>query len=163
MSIVAVYFAYGSNLDPEQMRARCPRHRILGRAWLPGYRLCFPRRSPKRGCATAGLELCMGAGVWGALYELTRGDRAALHAFEGYRPDGPPEHNRHMVKQIEAALGGPGGDAVIAYTYLAVADDSGALPSPDYLGHLIRGGRHHGLPEDYIATLHAIATEEPAL
>jgi len=34
-------FAYGSNLDPAQMRRRCPRARPGRRATLYGYRLAF--------------------------------------------------------------------------------------------------------------------------
>ena len=36
-----LYFAYGSNLDVQQMALRCPRARKLGRARLDGYELKF--------------------------------------------------------------------------------------------------------------------------
>lgn len=157
------YFAYGSNLDPVQMRARCPGHHALGTAWLPEYRLCFPRCSPTRKCATAGLIAHAGESVWGALYRMTVEDVSRLHTNEGYWPEGPPEQNRHIVVDIEVLRAGPSGSPVPAYTYFALADESGALPSTAYIGHLIRGAAHHGLPASYIAALQSIVTEEPAI
>src|SRR5262245_26446365 len=35
------YFAYGSNLDPEQMRERCPGHAVVGLAELRDHKLTF--------------------------------------------------------------------------------------------------------------------------
>src|SRR5436309_7522291 len=47
--IAMLYFAYGSNLDPEQMSARCPSHRVIGLAELKEHRLVFPLFSPRWG------------------------------------------------------------------------------------------------------------------
>jgi hypothetical protein len=150
-----IYFAYGSNMDPEQMRRRCPGHRVLGRAFLPGFELCFPRRSPVRNCATAGIARG-GEGVWGVLYELDESDQARLHMAEGYVPGRSVELNRHTIERVEVRPDGPRGEAVQAYTYLAHPDGSGAVPSPDYLGHLLRGAEHHGLPKAYLQRLRSI-------
>jgi len=153
-----IYFAFGSNMDPVQMAIRCPGHRVLGAAYLPGYALCFPRRSPSRRCATAGLMAAVERGVWGVLYELEEIHAAALHAAEGYIPDGPVHENRHLLVQVEVRHGGPEGEAVVACLYLARPDRSGARPSADYLSHLIRGAEHHGLPEAYVESLRLIET-----
>ncbi|MGB2933386.1 MAG: gamma-glutamylcyclotransferase family protein [Methyloceanibacter sp.] len=74
-----IYFAFGSNMDPEQMKVRCPSHDVLGRAYLLDFDLCFPRRSPKRGCGTAGIVPSAGKIVWGVLYALTESDLPGLH------------------------------------------------------------------------------------
>ena len=37
-----LYFAFGSNLDPDQMRARCPAHQVVGMAVLRDHKLIFP-------------------------------------------------------------------------------------------------------------------------
>lgn len=37
------YFAYGSNMDRQQMRGRCPGAVLLGTARLPGYRFIINR------------------------------------------------------------------------------------------------------------------------
>ena len=51
-----IYFAYGSNLDPGQMAERCPAIAASALPGLPGHRLCFPRFSRTRRCASAGFE-----------------------------------------------------------------------------------------------------------
>ena len=38
---VALYAAYGSNMDPAQMLARCPHSPQRGTGWLEGWRLTF--------------------------------------------------------------------------------------------------------------------------
>ena len=72
------YFAYGSNLDPLQMRLRCPEAKFVSTAKLDGYRICFPRKSFVRDCAVISIEPVPGEAVWGALYELDGVDIARL-------------------------------------------------------------------------------------
>jgi hypothetical protein len=151
-----IYFAFGSNMDPAQMKDRCPSHKVLGRAYLPDHDLCFPRRSPKRGCATAGIAQAVGQEVWGVLYELDESDQARLHDAEGYAPGRVPDQNRHMLVEIAVRYGGPQGETVSAHIYLARADGIGAAPSSDYMRHLIRGAEHHALPAAYIERLLAV-------
>ena len=62
-----IYFAYGSNLDQMQMGQRCPDAKLVGLAQLADHRLCFPRRSPVRGCAVASVEPHAGGMVWGVM------------------------------------------------------------------------------------------------
>ena len=40
------YFAYGSNLNFEQMAYRCPEATVVGTAKLDGYEIGFPARLP---------------------------------------------------------------------------------------------------------------------
>lgn len=157
-----IYFAFGSNMDPEQMTARCPSHRVVGRAYLPEHELCFPRRSPVRQCGTAGIVRRAANGVWGVLYELEAADLARLHQAEGYSPGRAADQNRHDFMAIEVRRDGPQGEAISAFTYVARADGSGTLPSTDYLNHLIRGAIHHGLPDSYVRQLRSVANGEMA-
>ena len=48
-----LYFAYGSNLDKDQMAVRCTSARYIANACLKEYRLDFTRFSKTRGCAVA--------------------------------------------------------------------------------------------------------------
>jgi gamma-glutamylcyclotransferase (GGCT)/AIG2-like uncharacterized protein YtfP len=157
-----LYFAYGSNLDPDLMRERCPGHSVIGRAFLPEYRLCFPRRSPLRGCGTAGIEPCAGEAVWGALYRLSQADLPALHNVEGYQPGRARSENRYDFVQCRIERSEPSASSAAAYVYVAIGDDSGALPSASYMAHILRGAAQHGLPEAYIARLRAIPTTSKA-
>src|SRR5579859_1809887 len=43
---VALYAAYGSNMDPEQMLLRCPHSPQRGTGWLEGWRLTFGGGTP---------------------------------------------------------------------------------------------------------------------
>ncbi len=151
-----LYFAYGSNLDPAQMAARCPDHRTVGIARLVDFRLCFPRFSPRRLCASAGIEAAPGEEVWGALYAVSAADLVVLHESEGYDPQGPRERNRYLFAEImaEAVEAGP----TRAMTYFAVPDGTTALPSRAYVGHIIAGARHHRLPAAYLDRLLRVET-----
>jgi hypothetical protein len=48
---------------------------------------------------------------------------------------------------------------ISAQIYLARPDGTGALPSAEYMRHLIDGATHHGLPLTYIETLREIRTQ----
>ena len=41
VAAMALYAAYGSNLDPAQMHQRCPHSPVAGTGWLEGWRLTF--------------------------------------------------------------------------------------------------------------------------
>src|SRR5690242_17987929 len=76
-------FAYGSNLDLAQMRARCPRAERIETAVLRGYRIAFHGHSMRWGGAVATLVRTPGATVLGVLYRLSQHDLARLDRFEG--------------------------------------------------------------------------------
>lgn len=59
-----LYFAYGSNMNWDQMRERCPSSRFLGIAALPDHRLAFTRGSPKRGCGVADVVAEARKSIW---------------------------------------------------------------------------------------------------
>tara|TARA_B100000315_G_scaffold65392_1_gene59359 strand:+ start:3991 stop:4161 length:171 start_codon:yes stop_codon:yes gene_type:complete len=48
-----LYFAYGSNLDNDQMKDRCPSAKDKGTACLKEHRLDFTRHSTRWDCAVA--------------------------------------------------------------------------------------------------------------
>jgi gamma-glutamylcyclotransferase len=64
------YFAYGSNMDWDQMRERCPSSTFVGVARLPNHSLAFSRKSIKRGCGVADVVATIGHDVWGVVYRI---------------------------------------------------------------------------------------------
>ena len=72
-----LYFAYGSNLNMAQFAARCPGSKPVCIAVLKGYRFAF------RGYGHADIVRDKRSEVWGALYEITERDAAALDRYEG--------------------------------------------------------------------------------
>ena len=75
------YLAYGSNLNVEQMKHRCPTARVAGTATIDGYELLF------KGSGTGAyltIEKKKGASVPVAVWEVQEEDEAALDRYEGY-------------------------------------------------------------------------------
>lgn len=71
-----IYFAYGANLNIENMKDRCPDATPLCSLVLPDYRLVF------RGVAD--IEPCVGKCVEGMLWHITDKCEDALDIFEGF-------------------------------------------------------------------------------
>ncbi len=151
------YFAYGSNLDPEQMTLRCPSAAFLHRARLADYELAFTRWSTRRRCGVADVVPSPGGRVWGVVYALSEADGRLLDGFEGFVP-GRARNGYTRVERTVAIDGDP--NRPLAATTYEVVDRSPTpfAPDADYLGHLVRGAAHWGLPAPYQARLRAIAT-----
>jgi gamma-glutamylcyclotransferase (GGCT)/AIG2-like uncharacterized protein YtfP len=79
-----LYFAYGSNLDEAQMRARCPTARRMARATLRGHALTFGGFSHRWQGAVASVRRKRGAEVSGLLYLLDEDALERLDRFEGH-------------------------------------------------------------------------------
>ena len=75
------YIAYGSNLNVQQMRMRCPWARIIGTSEVPDYRLLF--KGSKTG-AYLTIEPYESGSVPVAVWEVTAGDELALDRYEGF-------------------------------------------------------------------------------
>ena len=80
------YFAYGSNMNWEQMQRRCPSTRFVSVASLKDYRFAIARHSRLRNCGTANIFPDSGSEVWGIVYDISEPDLIILDSFEdGYR------------------------------------------------------------------------------
>lgn len=78
-----LYFAYGSNINLEQMAWRCPGAEVFGSAALEGYELLF-RGNSRRGSGVATIAPKEGSQVYGLLWRITPGNEASLDIYEGY-------------------------------------------------------------------------------
>ena len=96
-----LYFAYGSNLDPDQMKSRCPGHQVVGMAVMHDHQMVFPLTSHDWGGGVAGVQMHHGAELWGMVFELTDDDLAALDRYEGYRGPGD-QHNLYDRETVFA-------------------------------------------------------------
>lgn len=83
MSDRIAYFAFGSNLDRWQMRARCPRALVLGPAVLHNHRLVFAGHSGAWGGSIASVVRAPRHAVEGVLYHVERDELRTLDRFEG--------------------------------------------------------------------------------
>lgn len=116
-----LYFAYGSNLNPRGMEARCPAAVVVDRAALLDWKLAF------RGVAD--IVPSTGSRVEGALWRCTPKCLRALDVYEGV----PSYYRREWVEVQDRH-----GDTHRALTYVMCG---GAIRPPS-LGYLatIHGG-----------------------
>ncbi len=136
-----LYFAYGSNLDREQMRRRCPGAEAAGIASLPDYRFIINNR----GYAT--LLPAPGAEVLGVLWRLLPSDEAALDRYEGY-PAGLYDKGYRSVCDTA-------GNAVQALVYIDHRNGTLGAPREGYLERILAAAEDHGLPAHHIELLRA--------
>ena len=71
-----IYFAYGSNLNLDQMAHRCPTAKVVGAGMLNGYKLIFNR--------VASIELDASQSVPVGIWEIGEYCEASLDLYEGY-------------------------------------------------------------------------------
>ncbi|WP_246565468.1 gamma-glutamylcyclotransferase family protein [Tissierella carlieri] len=76
-----LYIAYGSNLNLNQMKYRCPTAKVIGTSELKDYELVF-RGSSRSAVAT--IEPCEGSTVPVLLWSIKPDDEKALDRYEGY-------------------------------------------------------------------------------
>ena len=75
------YIAYGSNLNLQQMRLRCPQAKVIGTAEIKDYELLF--KGSKTGSYLT-IEKSIGGRVPVAVWETTQADELALDRYEGF-------------------------------------------------------------------------------
>ena len=140
---MALYAAYGSNLDPAQMLQRCPHSPSAGTGWLEGWRLTFGAEDLGWEGALATLVEAPGEHVFVGLYDLTDGDAASLDAWEGA--------DTGLYRKIRVRVQTLQGE-VLAWVYVLDGYEGG-LPGASYLGVLADAAEAAGAPDDYVREL----------
>lgn len=75
------YIAYGSNLNVQQMKFRCPGAKVVGKSVIKNYELLY--KGSKTGSYLT-IEKKNGSVVPVAVWEVTADDEKRLDAYEGY-------------------------------------------------------------------------------
>jgi gamma-glutamylcyclotransferase (GGCT)/AIG2-like uncharacterized protein YtfP len=140
---MAIYAAYGSNLDPRQMLERAPHSPQAGTGWLLGWRLTFGGEQRGWEGALATLVEDPLSQVFVALYDLTEADEKALDSWEG----GALGMHRKIRVRVETLDGD-----VLAWLYV-LDDYEGGLPSAHRLGIIADAAEAAGAPADYVAEI----------
>jgi cation transport regulator ChaC len=122
-------FAYGSNLDPEQMAKRCPHSEVVGLAYLPDYRLEFCGQSVYWGGAVANVRRAKRQVVAGVLYRVRAWDLSYLDICEGH-----PVVYRRVALKVTAE----DGEEITAGVYIRKRGEMGN-PSIRYFRTIYRG------------------------
>ena len=144
------YFAYGANLDNDQMRERCPSARVRFRACLAHHRLDFTHFSSRWLGGAADVLPHFGEAVWGVVYDLDPADLRILDRFEG------------GYDRVEIAVEDDDGRShrVLSYT---VRRKRTFLPTRLYLDKMIRWGEAWDLPSEYLDRLRQIEPLDPEI
>jgi AIG2-like family len=142
---VALYAAYGSNMDPRQMLVRAPHSPVYGTGWLVDWRLTFGGEDVGWEGALATVVEEPGCQVFVMLYDVPPPDEGALDRWDGAEL-GVYRKIRVRVQTLEGA--------VLAWLYVLDAWEGG-LPSARYLGIMADAAEAAGAPDDYVAELRA--------
>jgi hypothetical protein len=142
---VHLYAAYGSNLDPAQMRTRCPHSPFAGTGWIPGWRLTFGGEDLGWEGALATLVEDPAGAVFVGLYDITAYDRISLDKWESA--------DTGLYQTITLRVSTLDTD-VLAWTYVLDGYEGG-LPSARYLGLIAEAAEKAGAPADYVNELRA--------
>lgn len=149
-----LYFAYGSNMNWEQMRERCPSAHFVGVAEMRDHRLAFTRKSITRGCGVADAVAADGNRVWGVVYEIADLDVGRLDASEGYRPG--RKDNSYRREERHVFVDGDEKHPLAVWIYFGNPQPDPPPPNAEYKRLIVSGARHWHLPEDYVRELEAI-------
>lgn len=119
-----LYFAYGSNMNLNQMAFRCPDAEVVESVRLEGYRLAFRTNGGGNGVATILPE--EGSYVDGVLWRISERDEQHLDHYEGfpflYGKEPVTVTNQDGVRR-----------EIMAYTMNSPYKDKPAMPSVSYL------------------------------
>ena len=132
-----IYFAYGSNMCPEQMARRCPGGQALGQAELRDWRFLINTRT------YATIEARPGAATHGVLWSLTPEHITELDHYEAVA-EGMYFKKNLIVQRADRSVG--------ALVYIDPVCEFGQ-PEQAYLRTILEGAAHFGLPPEYIAGL----------
>lgn len=132
-----LYVAYGSNLNKEQMKYRCPTAKLYGTGEIKDYELQF-KGQPNGAFATIAPK--EGSSVPVAVWEIQPRDELSLDRYEGY-----PSH--YFKQNVPVQLDG---EEVNAMVYIMNLKMGFGLPSPHYYGTVYVGYKDCELDTDIL-------------
>lgn len=127
-----LYFAYGSNINLDQMAYRCPKAVPIKPVVLSGYELTF------RGGGVATVIPKKDSTVLGLMWSITPDCERSLDRYEGY----PNYYHKTDVAVTDPETG------KIYYTMMYEMDErykEPAIPSAGYYGGIVEGYRQNGM------------------
>jgi hypothetical protein len=148
------YFAYGSDMNKEQISARCAKPEVVAVAKLADHQLDFFGYS----AVWDGGEECVvpasGQEVWGVVYKLSASDRARLDDVQDARLDGSGTHFHSPAKVSDQQ-----GNVYSSLLFKKASLGAPQKPSREYLDFILQGAVDHELPSAYVETLRAMESK----
>jgi len=148
------YFAYGSNMNLDQMRERKVSYQNPRKAFLMNYKLGFTKTSERyNNIGVADIIESKGNFVEGVLYEVTEEGMANLDKFEGIE--------QNVYKRVKVVVQLESGEELETITYKIINEDKPFIPpAKEYMDKIIKGAETHRLSKNYIQKLKAIPLKE---
>jgi gamma-glutamylcyclotransferase len=151
-------FAYGSNMDWNQMRDRCPSAQFVCVALLRDHRLEFTRYSVDRKCGVADAVAQEAAEMWGVVYQIPETEIARLDRRERFRPGSEREKNAYVREERHVYRDGNEEQPLLVHIYFANHEPDPPLPSAQYKQLIVGAAEYWHLPQTYIDELRRIRT-----
>jgi hypothetical protein len=133
-----IYFAYGSNINVEQMKRRCPQAIYQGIAILKNFKFIIN----SRGVATIIRDYR--SKIYGIAWLITESDELNLDELEGVK------YNCYYKQPVEIEL--LSGKIIEAFVYIAMESSIG-FPRTGYLEKIISSAKKHSFPTWYLDEL----------
>lgn len=137
-----LYLAYGSNLNVEQMKYRCPGAKVIGTAAIRNYELLF--KGSKSGSYLT-IEHKRGGKVPVAVWEVTPENERALDRYEGY-----PTFYYKKLMTISVELTNGKTEKRTAFVYIMHEDRPLGRPSGMYVQTCLDGYKVFGFNPMFI-------------
>ena len=147
------YLAYGSNLNMEQMKYRCPGAVPLGTAELEGYRLLF--KGSKTGSYLT-IEKAEGYTVPVGVWSVTAEDEKRLDHYEGF----PHFYYKTDIDITYTGLVSRKAHRVKAFVYIMQEDRPFGIPSHLYMNTCRQGYADFGFHLEALTTAYTFSKEE---
>lgn len=156
----ALYFAYGSNLNDNDLQQWCDTKKLKieltkkGNAKLNGYGLDFTRKSKNRNCGVADIVKSTNSSVFGVLFETDNKSLENIDKKEGVASK--------SYKRIDVEVIFDDGSCFHnVITYEVVKKSKKIIyPNSEYLNLIIEGAEKNGLPDEWIEKLKRIPTKD---
>ncbi|MGD1039184.1 MAG: gamma-glutamylcyclotransferase family protein [Roseiarcus sp.] len=159
---MTLVFQYGSNCLDSEINGK---DRLRGDAkfldiaeTIEDFELAFDVQSKRRGCAAANIVRKAGSKVWGVLYKVPEYLIDSKTANErGRRSFDEIEGVGTNYKRERINVRRSNGEIASALTYTVICPEPGLKTNIDYVRHIICGLREHGVVDQYIVKVKAIA------
>ena len=141
------YFAYGSNLNVEQMKRRCPSAEIVCNAKLMDYQIGFPRTHRNWSGGVASVLEEKHKFVEGVIYKITDEDLVKLDHMENVEGGEYFRLKKEFVNTSD--------EIVESWIYIAHQMEGAPFhPSNEYIETIIKGAKTHNLSDIFIDELY---------
>ena len=137
------YIAYGSNLNVEQMRSRCPHATIVGTATIKDYELLF--KGSKTGSYLT-IEPKVGGEVPVAVWKTTTADERNLDRYEGF----PAFYYKKEMELSVTNIKGTKSTKRTCYVYIMHEERSLGAPSWYYVNTCLEGYKKFGFDAKFL-------------